>query len=243
MAEWPLSLQRIRFSRARKDRETKLEVPTLSDDQWQRIECLLGTSDPKWRAKIDEVLALRVGFSLSQRYRAARERDVPRIKRAYKLAKKLALLLEDIEAQNLDEVSDAAELRVKLSVRLAEILYESKRPHARFSDRNLCVGMLIALWNEARSGLLPVPRPKVGDESGPLVRFLIEAYGPIETLTPQAAREIARFPSRPAGKRQACEAEKLLMCEQRKIEELKELQESALEELRGIAELRRVAQP
>jgi hypothetical protein len=33
------------------------------------------------------------------------------------------------------------------------------------------------------------------------------------------------------------------MCEQRKIEELKELQESALEELRGIAELRRVAQP
>jgi hypothetical protein len=207
MAEWPLSLQRIRFSRARKDRETKLEVPTLSDDQWQRIECLLGTSDPKWRAKIDEVLALRVGFSLSQRYRAARERDVPRIKRAYKLAKKLALLLEDIEAQNLDEVSDAAELR------------------------------------EARSGLLPVPRPKVGDESGPLVRFLIEAYGPIETLTPQAAREIARFPSRPAGKRQACEAEKLLMCEQRKIEELKELQESALEELRGIAELRRVAQP
>jgi hypothetical protein len=176
-------------------------VPRLSDDQWGRIAHLLQTDDPKWRAKIDDILEMQHGLSWLQWCNAARKRDLDLIERISKLTQKLEFLLGNLEIVQVDDILDAAASCVdRLGARHAETLNEHKRSSRdrfgdRFVERDLCVSFLIDLWNEARTGSTD-GLAKVGDKAGPLVRYLREAYRPIGTLSPEAAREIARLPRR-----------------------------------------------
>jgi hypothetical protein len=177
--------------------EARAAVPTLSNDQWRRVAHLLGTDDAKWRAKINEILEMRHDLSWIQWRNTARKRDLAVIKRAWQLAQQLELLLTKLEAVKVDDILDAAgSCTDRLIAKHLETVSECKQEgRERSLERDLCVGMLADLWNEAKTGSSSGPM-KIGDTAGPLVRFLVEAYRPIESLTPQAAREIIRLPRR-----------------------------------------------
>jgi hypothetical protein len=259
---------------SKKDRtarnDTERELPALSDEQWQRIARLLGTDDPKWRAQIDHILAFRFTLSLRQQQGAARKRDLARIKLASNLAQKLALLLGDIEVEKVDDLSKAANFCVnRLNSDFAEPLCEGKqRGKERFLERDFCISLLVSyVWNKARTGST-LGRVKIGDERGPLVTFLTEAYRPIETLTTSTVREIARLPSRFSARysqdrwkvgdldlrnsremfeEQSNELDEAFAQHARELEELFEGQARELEEMRlrhehEIEETRRVTQ-
>jgi hypothetical protein len=250
--------------------DTQRELPALSDEQWQRIAPLLGTDDPKWRAQIDHILAFRNTLFLRQQHDAARKRDLARIKLASNLAQKLALLLGDIEVEKVDDLSRAANFCVnRLNSDLAVPLNEGKqRGKERYLERDFCINLLVSyVWNKARTGSTLGPA-RIGDERGPLVSFLTEAYGPIESLTRSTVREIARLPSRFSGRysqdrwkvgdldlrnsremfeEQSSRLDEACAQQARALEELFEGQARELEEMRlrhehEIEELRRVTQ-
>jgi hypothetical protein len=168
----------------------------LSDEQWRRVAALLGADDSKWRLRINTILNFCNYLTWIRGRNAAQNRDVYRLMRAAELARKLARLLSHIEVEKLDVVSNAVKLCVSQLKSYATPARGHKKRGKHFEERDFCINLLISyVWKKARTGLIVEPE-KIGDKSGPLAKFLIEAYRPISSLTPHAVIEIARLPRR-----------------------------------------------
>jgi hypothetical protein len=146
---------------------------------------------------VDHILTFCSFLTWRQRHNAARKRDLSRVKRAVELAQKLALVVNDIEADKSEDVLNAVELFTnRLNSMYAEASRERKQRGKHFPERDFCINLLISyVWNKAKAKSILEPE-KIGDKNGPLAKFLAEAYEPIESLTPSTVLEIAPLPRR-----------------------------------------------